>query len=356
MDDATIQTIAQVQGGKLPPENSLAKIIRDALTDDALRNYVSGLAEQTTIRRFGHGIFIRGLVEVTNYCRNNCLYCGIRKDNATTARYRLDNEVILQRCREGHASGFRTFVLQGGEDPAFNDKRLSGLVALIRKEFADSAITLSFGERSRESYQRLFDAGANRYLLRHESADAGHYARLHPQGMALATRMRCLYDLKDIGYQVGCGVMVGVPFQRPEHLARDLAFMHGFRPEMVGIGPFIPHEGTPLGSYAQGPVSMTVFFLGLVRLMLPGALIPATTALATAAANGRERGILAGANVVMPNLSPREAREKYTLYMGKLSSGEEAAEHLEELGKSLEKIGRRIDFGRGDHRGYNPSK
>lgn len=356
MDNHTHEAVAQLKQGKTPPEASLLRLVRDAQNTPAIHEYITSEAEKQTTRQFGTGIFIRGLVEVTNFCRNNCLYCGIRRGNATVQRFRLDNRTVLERCRAGHGAGFRTFVLQGGEDPAFDDHRLGGLVASIRKEFPDSAITLSFGERSRDSYRRLFEAGANRYLLRHETADHLHYAQLHPDGMHLEYRKQCLVDLKEIGYQVGSGFMVGSPYQTVEHLSEDLRFLYDLDPAMVGIGPFIPHHQSPFAKCPAGKVEVTLLMIGLLRLMLPAALIPATTALATIAEDGRERGILAGANVVMPNLSPIEVRGKYDLYEGKLASHAEAAENLDKLEKRLLRIGRKIDFGRGDYTGEKAGK
>ena len=298
---------------------------------------------------YGTDVFIRGLIEFTNYCKNDCLYCGIRCGNRKAQRYRLTEEEILDCCREGYDLGYRTFVLQGGEDPKFTPERIESIVRSIKGEFPDCAITLSVGEHSKETYARWRAAGADRYLLRHETADADHYASLHPKNLTLENRMRCLRDLKDLGYQVGCGFMVGSPGQTAGHLAKDLLFLHDFRPEMVGIGPFIPHCDTPLGGEAAGSLELTVFLLGIIRLMLPDVLLPATTALATIHPEGREMGIRAGANVCMPNLSPRAVREKYMLYNNKISTGEEAAQSRDALAKRIENIGYRVVVDRGDH-------
>ena len=298
---------------------------------------------------YGKDVYIRGLIEFTNYGKNDCLYCGIRCSNRKAQRYRLTEEEILDCCREGYELGYRTFVLQGGEDPKFTPERIESIVRAIKGEFPDCAITLSVGEHSREAYARWRAAGADRYLLRHETADAEHYASLHPKNLTLENRMRCLQDLKELGYQVGCGFMVGSPGQTAEHLAKDLLFLHDFRPEMVGIGPFIPHCDTPLGGEAAGGLELTVFLLGIIRLMLPDVLLPATTALATIHPEGREMGIRAGANVCMPNLSPRAVREKYMLYNNKISTGEEAAQSRDALAKRIENIGYRIVTSRGDH-------
>lgn len=299
-------------------------------------------AREEAVSRFGHQILLRGLIEITNRCRNNCLYCGIRKGNGNVVRYELTQEEILACCCEGHRLGFRTFVLQGGEMPAAKDDWIEELVARIHKEFPDCVITLSLGERSREAYGRFFRAGAGRYLLRHETYNAAHYGKLHPAEMSLSHRLQCLEWLKEIGYQVGTGMMVGSPYQTVEHLVEDLLFIGRFRPEMIGMGPFIPHRDTPFASFPPGDIGMTLKLLSIFRLMHPSAWIPATTALATLAPDGRERGILAGANVVMPNLSPPCQRANYSLYDHKAATGAEAAEGLEELEERLKGIGYEI--------------
>ncbi|MDR0878221.1 MAG: [FeFe] hydrogenase H-cluster radical SAM maturase HydE [Treponema sp.] len=271
-------------------------------------------------------VYFRGLIEFTNYCKNDCFYCGIRAGNQSIERYRLTLEQILNSCRVGDLLGYQTFVLQGGEDPYFTDERILEIVENIRKTYPDHAITLSIGERSRESYEAFFRAGANRYLLRHETANEEHYQKMHPRSMSLQNRKQCLYDLKDIGYQVGAGFMVGTPFQTQENLLEDLRFIEELQPHMVGIGPFIPQASTPFGSYPQGSFEQTLRMVALTRLLLPRALIPATTALGTISPEGRERGLMAGANVVMPNLSPKAVRKLYALYDNKICTGDEAAE------------------------------
>ena len=309
-------------------------------------------ARAAAARSFGRRIYLRGLIEISNHCARNCLYCGIRAGNALAERYRLSPEEIYACCERGHRLGFRTFVLQGGEDPWFSDERLCAIVRRIKGSWSDCAVTLSVGERPRDSYMRLRDAGADRFLLRHETADPGHYARLHPPAQTWQERLRCLHDLKECGYQTGAGFMVGSPWQDSLCLAEDLAFLAELRPEMVGIGPFIPQAQTPHAGFPAGSVERTLVMIALTRLVLPDAMLPATTALATAAADGRERGILAGANVVMPNLSPREARRRYTLYDNKLAEGPECADQLEALKRRLCAIGYEIAAGRGDHRTF----
>ena len=297
---------------------------------------------------YGNAVFTRGLIELSNYCRNDCLYCGIRRSNAHADRYRLTPEEILACCREGYELGFRTFVLQGGEDAWFNDERLCGLLRKIKEQYPDCAITLSLGERSRESYQRLFDAGADRYLLRHETADKAHYEKLHPPELSFDNRMECLRNLREIGYQVGCGFMVGSPFQTPAALAKDLKFIETFRPEMCGIGPFIPQKDTPFGQHAGGSVELTCYLLSILRIIQPNLLLPATTALGTLDPQGREKGILSGANVVMPNLSPVSVRKKYLLYDNKICTGEESAQCRGCLAQRMDAIGYELVIDRGD--------
>ena len=299
-------------------------------------------------RVYGDAVYTRGLIEFTNYCKNDCLYCGIRAGNASCRRYRLTRNQILACAERGYAFGFRTFVLQGGEDPAITDDWLCAVVSAIKGAYPDCAVTLSLGERSLESYRRLREAGADRYLLRHETASSAHYQKLHPPTMSYSNRMRCLHDLRDLGYVVGCGFMVGSPFQTPSDLAADLKFIEEFRPEMCGIGPFVPHHATPFAQYPGGTVELTCFMLSLIRLIKPDILLPATTALGTIDEQGREKGILSGANVVMPNLSPIEHRADYELYDNKICTGDDAAECVGCLGTRMVSIGRYLAVDRGD--------
>lgn len=317
--------------------------------DEQVTEYAAMRALEVTQSIFGRGIYIRGLIEVTNYCRNNCYYCGIRRGNPNVDRYRLTREEILECCRVGHGLGFRTFVLQGGEDGGAYDKEITATVSDIRREFPDCAITLSLGERSREAYRAFFDAGANRYLLRHETANRQHYGILHPAEMSFDSRMEALRALKEIGYQVGTGMMVGSPGQSIGNLVEDLLFIESFEPEMIGIGPYLPQCDTPFAAEAPGSMPRTLLLISMLRLMHPHSLIPSTTSLATIASEGREKGILAGANVVMPNLSPEEYRGSYALYDNKRSFGTEAAEGLAMLEEQLETIGYHISYDRGDH-------
>lgn len=300
---------------------------------------------------YGNEIYIRGLIEISNICKNDCLYCGIRASNAECERYRLTKAEILECCDEGYRLGFRTFVMQGGEDMHYTDEVMCDIVKSIKSRHPDCAVTLSLGEKSFESYKKLKDAGADRYLLRHETADSEHYKKLHPQKMAFENRMRCLYDLKALGFQVGCGFMVGSPYQTSLSLAKDLKFIETFAPQMCGIGPFLPHDKTPFAKFSAGDTELTLFLLSIIRIMRPNILLPATTALGTADKNGRERGVLAGANVVMPNLSPISQRNKYMLYNGKISTGEESAGSVEKLKQSMNKIGYKIVTARGDAKG-----
>ncbi len=297
---------------------------------------------------YGNTIFIRGLIEISNICKNDCFYCGIRCSNKSCDRYRLSKEEILFCCDEGYKLGFRTFVMQGGEDLHFSDELVIEIISEIKAKYPDCAITLSLGERTKESYQRLYMAGADRYLLRHETADKIHYEKLHPQKMSFKKRMECLKDLKEIGYQVGCGFMVGSPYQTTENLAKDLKFIEEFSPEMCGIGPFIPHNETPFRDFSAGNIELTCFLLSIIRLIKPTILLPATTALGSLDQGGREKGILCGSNVIMPNLSPQGVRQKYELYNNKLISGNESAQEIENLKKSIKNIGYEIVTDRGD--------
>lgn len=313
-------------------------------TDAAL----AAAADEARRQVYGNAVFIRGLIEISNYCKNDCLYCGIQRSNRHCERYRLTAEDILACTDEGYALGFRTFVLQGGEDGYWTDERLCPLVSQIKHAHPDCAITLSLGERSEESYRRLHEAGGDRYLLRHETADAAHYAQLHPREMTLDTRLDCLYTLKRIGFQVGCGMMVGSPHQNTQTLVKDLKFIEHLQPEMCGIGPFIPHHETVFANEKPGTLEDTCSLLSIVRLIRPSILLPATTALGSIGQGGREKGICAGANVVMPNLSPPSVRKKYDLYDNKLSTGVESAEHLMELRQQMLSIGYCVVVDRGD--------
>ena len=325
--------------------NELRRLL--TTSDPTVLDELSAEARRVRDGVYGHRVFIRGLIEISNHCRNNCLYCGIRRD-MRCKRYRLTPEQIMACCRTGHKLGFRTFVLQGGEDAWFTDKVLCPLVADIKHEFPDCAVTLSLGERGRESFQRLREAGADRYLLRHETADRDHYSLLHPSEMSFNHRMQCLRDLRELGYQVGAGFMVGSPGQTVDTLLKDLAFIADFRPEMVGIGPFIPASGTPFENEHAGSVELTLRLLSIIRILHPQVLLPATTALGTLHPTGRERAVEAGANVVMPNLSPQDTRALYSIYNNKLATGSEAAESLADLRLRMQAIGYEIPVDRGD--------
>ena len=327
---------------KLEAESHLTKeewitLIENRSEESA--KYLFEKARKWQHRYYGNQIYTRGLIEFTNYCKNDCYYCGIRRSNCNVERYRLTEEQIMECCQDGYALGFRTFVLQGGEDGWFTQERLEGIVRAIKESYADCAVTLSLGERTKESYRRLFEAGADRYLLRHETADEAHYRSLHPPELSAAHRKRCLWDLKEIGYQTGTGFMVGSPGQTAAHLAEDMMFIRKLEPHMVGIGPFVPHHDTPFARESGGTVELTLYLIGLLRVMLPKLLLPATTALGTIDARGREKGVLAGANVVMPNLSPTSVRRKYELYDNKICTGDEAAECRSCLNRRMESIG-----------------
>lgn len=314
------------------------------------RAYAAEIARALAKSIFGKKIYIRGIVEFSNYCKCNCYYCGIRNGNKEAVRYRLTKEDILACCREGYEYGFRTFVLQSGEDPYFTDEMLVDIVSAIRNEYSDCAITLSLGERSEESYKKLYEAGADRYLLRHETADAEHYGKLHPQWMSWQNRMDCLKSLKKTGFQTGCGLMVGSPYQTVDSLVKDMLFITDFKPHMIGIGPFVPHKDTPFCDFEAGNIPLNLFLLSLCRIALPDILLPATTALgAVCGDDGRLMGILSGCNVIMPNLSPIEVRKKYMLYDNKPINSDDAAESIEALKKYVAEIGYEITVDRGDY-------
>ncbi len=320
---------------------------------EVYESQAAALAKRIREEHFGNQIYVRGLIEFTNYCKNDCYYCGIRRSNPNADRYRLTMEQILECTDTGYELGFRTFVLQGGEDGYYTDERLEEIIKAIKEKHPDCALTLSLGERSRKSYELFYQAGADRYLLRHETADAGHYQRLHPEEMSYEHRMNCLKELKAIGYQVGCGFMVGSPGQTEETLAEDMLFIQEFQPHMVGIGPFVPHHETPFGREPGGTVEDTLYLLSLIRILEPTVLLPATTALGTIDPRGREKGILAGANVVMPNLSPTNVRKKYELYDNKICTGDEAAECRSCLSNRMKTIDCELVTHRGDAPGWN---
>lgn len=330
--------------------SAMEQLLEHAAHDVDTLNHLRKIAVRTAREQFGLGVYIRGLIELSSYCRCNCLYCGLRRSNLDAKRYRLTHDEVLACCEEGYRLGFRTFVLQGGEDPTHTDEWLTALITQIRNRYPDAAITLSLGERHESSYIKLRKAGADRYLLRHEAANATLYSSLHPYGRGIGHRLACAEALKRAHYQVGLGMMVGVKGQTIKHLVEDLLLIREMRPEMVGIGPFIPHHSTPLGNESAGALPLTLATIAITRLLLPKALIPSTTALATLTPNGRLEGILSGANVVMPNLSPSDVRTKYAIYENKVSWGAEAAEGLITLENELQSIGYHINYTRGDYK------
>ena len=348
MDDNIRQLILKLKETRSLSTDEYETLIRDR--DEESRNLLAELAVRTSKAIYGNEIFSRGLIEISNICKNDCLYCGIRRGNKNCSRYRLEPEDIYACAEEGYSLGFRTFVLQGGEDGYYTDDLLCAIVGHLKRLHPDCAVTLSLGERSRESYARLRSAGADRYLLRHETANKTHYEMLHPKEMSFDNRMRCLYDLRELGYQVGCGMMVGSPFQTDRYLAEDLRFIEEFRPDMCGIGPFIPHADTPFREKPAGTLELTCYLLSIIRLIHPPVLLPATTALGTIDPMGREQGILSGANVVMPNLSPVSVRKKYMLYDNKICTGDESAQCVSCMAARMESIGYRLVSARGDIR------
>lgn len=325
--------------------------LKELITDNSYNEILTAEADKVRRKYYGNRVFSRGLIEISNICKNDCYYCGIRKSNKNVSRYRLTESEIYSCCENGYNLGLRTFVLQGGEDLYFSDTVLCRIVSNIKEKYPDCAVTLSMGERSYQSYKNLRSAGADRYLLRHETADICHYGKLHPMDMSLENRKRCLYNLKLLGYQTGAGFMVGSPYQTVDNIVSDFQFMRELDPEMIGIGVFIPHHDTPFGNYPHGDIELNLKLLSIARLMFPKALIPATTALGTVSPDGRERGIKAGCNVVMPNLSPLRFRKSYELYDNKICTGEESAQCIECLKKRIESVGYMLDMGRGDYIG-----
>lgn len=341
-----VEIIDQIKNEQTIQREQLQTLL--TTTDEQAINYLRDTARKVADDIYGKQVFIRGLIEFTNYCKNDCIYCGIRRSNPNAQRYRLTEEEILSCCANGYELGFRTFVLQGGEDPYFSDERICDIVAKIKQDYPDCAVTLSIGEKDKASYQAFYDAGADRYLLRHETADKTHYQSLHPAEMSFQHRIQCLYDLKEIGYQVGCGFMVGSPGQTVDTLYEDLMFIKKLQPHMVGIGPFIPQKDTPFGQEPAGTMEQTLRLLSIIRLIHPHVLLPSTTALGTIHPLGREKGIQAGANVVMPNLSPVAVREKYKLYDNKICTGDEAAECRHCMARRMESVGYQVVVSRGD--------
>ena len=327
-------------------DNELKMLIDSSSDED--NELLRALADEVRQRYYGKDVFLRGLIEISSYCKNNCFYCGIRRDNKCAERYRLSTEDILECCDYGYSLGLRTFVLQGGEDLHFSDEFLIPLISEIKKRYPECAVTLSLGERSEESYRKLKQIGADRYLLRHEAADDTLYAKLHPESMSLENRKNCLFTLKKLGYQTGSGFMVGAPYQTTDDIIKDLRFLQKLNPEMIGIGPFVPHNDTPFKEFKKGELGLVLRLVSILRLMFPKALIPSTTALGTIHPYGREMGLKAGANVVMPNLSPADVRKKYMLYNDKICTDEEACENIAELKKRIATAGYEVLGGRGD--------
>lgn len=325
-------------------DNELKSLIESNECSDLLAEY----ADKIRQKYYGKKVFLRGLIEISNYCRNNCYYCGIRRENKNTKRYRLNREQILSCCETGYKLGFRTFVMQGGEDSYFTDEFVCTLISEIKKRYPECAVTLSLGERSYESYYKMKEAGADRYLLRQEAASSELYKKIHPPEMSLENRIKCLFNLRELGYQVGAGFMVGVPFQSTENIIEDLRFLQKLQPHMIGIGTFIPHHETPFASENSGTLELTIRLIGIIRLMFPKVLLPATTALGTISPNGRELGLKTGCNVVMPNLSPVSVRKKYDLYDNKICTDEESAECVLCLQKRIQSVGYEVSSERGD--------
>ena len=343
-----IEIIDKLNKNKTLDECEWEKLISDYTKEDY--EYSSSIAREIAKEKFSNKLYLRGIVEFSNICKNDCLYCGIRRSNNNVHRYRLTKDEILECCNLGYELGYRTFVFQGGEDAYFTDEILCDIIKTVKEKFSDCAITMSVGERSLESYKKMYNAGADRYLLRHETADCSHYQKLHPENMRLETRLQCLKNLKEIGFQTGCGMMIGSPYQTAKELSCDMKFISEFKPHMIGMGPFISHKDTPFKNEENGSVYLTLFLLSLCRIMLPNVLLPATTALGTLDKEGQKKGVLSGCNVVMPNLSPNSVRKKYMLYDNKIGSDFDAFQSLEFLKHQVEEIGYEIVNIRGDYK------
>lgn len=341
------ELIEKLKTAKSLTHSEWVYLLKNYTKEDA--EYASEMARNIAVEKFGRQIYFRGIIEFTNHCKCDCYYCGIRCSNKNVERYRLTKEEILECCQEGYENGFRTFVLQGGEDGFYTDEVLIDILRSIRESYSDCAITLSVGERSKDSYQKLFEAGADRYLLRHETSVQSLFEKIHPPRQKMENRLRCLKDLKGIGYQTGCGIMVGVPYQTLEDIASDMVMMGEFQPHMIGIGPFLPHSETPFKDQKAGDAELTLFLLSLCRIMLPDVMLPATTALGTLRDDGRKKGVLAGCNVVMPNLSPKSVREKYLLYNNKAGIHDSAKSGILKLSRQMDEIGYQVIVTRGDY-------
>ncbi len=336
---------------KLKQNNCLERFEYQYILDNIDREafvYLSKQSREVTNASYGKFVYMRGLIEFSNYCKQDCNYCGIRASNSKAKRYRLNKAQILECCDEGYRLGYRTFVLQGGEDPHFTREVLVDLIRTIKAKYPKTALTLSLGERSYEDYAAFYEAGANRYLLRHETASKRLYEYLHPSAMSFENRMECLHNLKKIGFQVGAGFMVNTPTQTNADLVEDLLFLQEFKPAMCGIGPYLSHDDTPLNNQNNGTVDQTIVLVSLVRLMHPNCLLPSTTALGTLESIGREKALKAGANVVMPNLSPTNVRELYEIYQDKICTGDEAAHCRNCIEAKINTIGLIVDMQRGD--------
>jgi biotin synthase len=341
----TKDIVNKLRSGTDASDDELRVLIEQPASDD---DYLCRQADEVRREHYGTDVYLRGLIEITNFCHNNCYYCGIRRDNANVERFRLSKEEILGCCETGYGIGFRTFVMQGGEDEWFTDERMCSIIRAIKEKFPDCAVTLSIGEKSYDSYKSYFDAGSDRFLLRHETANEEHYRRLHPAELSLANRKRCLWDLKKIGYQVGAGMMLESPYQTTDNIIEDLRFMKELQPDMIGIGPFITAADTPFAHEKSGGAELTIRMLAIIRLMFPYVLLPATTALGTIDPMGREKGLQSGANVVMPNLSPSRSRKLYNLYDHKAQVNDEASKVKSEFEKRIEAAGYHAVTSRGD--------
>jgi biotin synthase len=304
-----------------PDEIGKEEICRLLLSEGADRDLLFSCADHTRELHVGNDVHLRGIIEFSNYCVKNCLYCGLRRDNVALERYRMTPEEIMEAAAAGVEAGLKTIVLQSGEDPDFSADVLARLIGSLKDEH-DIAVTMSVGDRNRDEYALMREAGADRYLLKHETADPELFSRLRP-GTTLDGRIRRLMWLKELGFQVGSGGMIGLPWQTVDTIADDILLLRRLDVEMAGFGPFIPHGGTPLAGCAGGSVDMTLKTLAVARVMLPFTHFPATTALGSIDPEGRQRALKCGANVVMPNITPVRYKRLYEIYPNKICVSEE---------------------------------
>ncbi len=343
MRDELRALIEQAERGHRLTEPELASLLAAEEATEAMAE----AADRVRRDFVGDEVHLRGLIEFSSYCRQNCMYCGLRRDNERARRYRLSPEEIVALAEKARGAGYPTVVMQSGEDAWFTAERLAEIVARVKA--LGLTVTLSVGERSREEYRLLREAGADRFLLRIETTDRELYERLDP-GMSYENRLRCLSDLRELGYEVGTGCLVGLPGQTVASLARDVLFFRSIDADMVGIGPLVPNGDTPLGDAAPGDMGMVRRMVAAIRLLLPEANIPATTAMETLQPGAREIMLRSGANVMMPNVTEGEARQSYALYPGKACVADTPEQCRACMEGRIRAMGRTVGRGAGGRR------